>query len=70
MTPAERLLHVREAIRNLEIARNHLHYAQAPRSLARVRAALKSAEGAFRNALHRVDRENDSGRAATLPGPR
>lgn len=48
MTPAERM--IAEAIGHLRSARDLLRAAGAKRSLARVRASLKSAEGAKRHA--------------------
>ena len=41
---------IRQAIFDLKDAREHLRLAGAPRSLAKVRSALKSAEGAYRHA--------------------
>jgi hypothetical protein len=54
LTPAQ---HVSLAILLLREARDLLVYAQAPKAAAKVRRALKSAEGAHRNAEARPYRQ-------------
>jgi hypothetical protein len=49
----QRPIAVSLAIENLKIARYHLTRAGATQTLAKVRSALKSAEGAHRNATNR-----------------
>jgi hypothetical protein len=50
ITPEGRRTLIESAIRNLVVARNLLALADTPRTLPKVRSALKSAEGALRNA--------------------
>lgn len=63
-----RAQNIRIAILMLRQARDILHAHNAPKACAKVRRALKSAEGAERNAHadpHRIARQNR--KAASLP---
>ncbi len=54
--PHDRASHAAAAVRLLREAASHAAAAGAPRTLARIRSALKSAEGAFRHADNRRGR--------------
>lgn len=56
-TAYERRCLIEGAMRNLQLARDALARAQAPKTLARVRLAISSAKGAARNADMRTVRE-------------
>ena len=50
----------------LRIARDHARKAGSPRTLARIRLALTSAEGAQRHALHRRKRMTERSAQTTI----
>ena len=50
----------------LRIARDHARKAGSPRTLARIRLALTSAEGAQRHALHRRNRMTERSAQTTI----
>lgn len=50
----DQLAEISDAISLLRVAREKLKMADAPRSVEKVRAALKSAEGAFRHGERRL----------------
>lgn len=58
LTPGERLAQISAALTCLLQARDYLKRADAPQATAKVRRALKSAEGAYRHAIGRDSRAN------------
>ena len=60
--PGDSAGELRAALRFLRMARDHARRGEAPRALERIRAAIRSAEGAVRHAeLERVRKDRQEG---------